>query len=450
MADTARNSRPLHLQTIDSLFAELISGASVSVGEDDVEFRFDNTDSRSILNWYRMNRTKWAGNVMALDVEAMVTAMPSPPPTLSVPQVSIPKPGRRLRLAKVVAHRFAGVHSYGTADAPPPDFIFEPREPITLFEGWNGAGKTSLLNTIIWCLTGELLRPQRQPESGQQEFNSLFVRSSVDGNDEITTHTLTPITPLPNPAFYVPPVDKPVPVDSWVELTFADQDGNLLPPVRRTQLRTSRGKISETKSGFETLGVDPISFRIGTIMPAMLHFIRVGAASDLGLAAAKLTGLADISNLAKHAAKAREKLAGEFKRDRDREIEDTDKRFLEAQGDLQKQIDEYPNMAPAAALPTPSTDQTLEQGLVDLEDHFNALKATGLTAAQSILGPGFDPTNKDARTDLETSIGPAQGQLKSMAQLPNVRRARDLSGLSESDWKAVEDLTSQMRGEATI
>jgi hypothetical protein len=34
MSDTPKSSRPLHLQTIDSLFAELIGGASVSVGED--------------------------------------------------------------------------------------------------------------------------------------------------------------------------------------------------------------------------------------------------------------------------------------------------------------------------------------------------------------------------------------------------------------------------------
>ncbi len=163
---------------------------------------------------------------MAVDVEAMVSAMPTVPPILPIPEIVTPKRGRRLRLAKVTAHRFAGVHAYGTVETPPPDFVFEPHESITLFEGWNGAGKTSLLNTIIWCLTGELLRPQRQPETGQQDFNGLFVRSSIGLNDEITSHALTPLTPLPDPAFYIPPVNKPVPADSWVELSFVDQDGN--------------------------------------------------------------------------------------------------------------------------------------------------------------------------------------------------------------------------------
>jgi hypothetical protein len=434
------------LQTIDSLFAELIGGASVSVGEDDAEFRLDNADSRAILNWYHLSRAKWAGNVMTPDVEAMVSAMLTTPPPLPIPDIVTPKAGRQLRLAKVVAHRFAGVHAYGTADTPPADFVFEPRDPITLFEGWNGAGKTSLLNTVIWCLTGEMLRPQRQPESGREEFSGLFVRS-IDGNDETTSHALTPVTPLPNPAYYMPPVGKPVPVDSWVELTFIDQDGNLLPPVRRTQLRT-KGKISETLSGSDTLGVDPIALRIGTIMPALLQFLRVGAASDLGLAAAKLTGLADISSLAKHATRARDKLKGEFKKDREQEIEDADTHFLEARGDLQKQIDDYPEMAPPEPLPAPSAAQDLEQKMAALEDHFNARKADALTAAQTILGTGFDPADKNARENLEASIGPAQGQLKSMGQLPSVRRSRALAEPNDADWQGVDDLIAQMRVEA--
>ncbi len=183
-------------------------------------------------------------------------------------------------------------------------------------------------------------------------------------------------------------------------------------------------------------------------MPALLQFLRVGAASDLGLAAAKLTGLADISSLAKHSAKASEKLLGEFKRDREQEIEEADKRFLEARGDLQKQIDEYPVMAPSDPLPSPSADQNLEQKLVQLEEHFNALKADGLAAAQTILGHRFNPAEKEARNDLEASIGPAQGQLKSMAQLSSVRRARDLADVSEADWKIVDELIVQIRAEA--
>jgi hypothetical protein len=449
MSDTPKDFRPLHLQTIDSLFADLIGGASISVGKDKAQFCLTSADSRSILNWYRVSRAKWMGNVMVPDVEALVSAMLTAPPALPIPDVITPKAGRRLRLAKIVAHRFAGVHAYGTADAPPQDFVFEPREPITLFDGWNGSGKTSLLNTVIWCLTGEMLRPQRQPESGQEEFSGLFVRS-IDGHEETTSHSLTPITPLPNPTHYIPPIGKPVPVDSWVELTFIDQDGKVLPPVRRTQVRALKSKISETQSGFSSLGVDPIALRIGTIMPALLQFLQVGAASDLGLAAAKLTGLADVAHLSKHAAKVQEKLKGDLKKAREQEIKEADNRFAEARGDLQKQIDEYSEMAPPEPLPNASSEQDLESKLGALQEHFNNLKATALAAAQTILGVEFDPADKNSRDDLEASIGPAQGQLKSMVQLPNVRRSRALTDISETDWLAVNELIAQMRVEAAV
>jgi hypothetical protein len=446
MSDTAIGARPLYLQTIDSLFAELIGGAAIAVGPESAEFRLDIQESRAILNWYRLNRPKWAGNVMAADVEAIVDAMSVALPSLPIPDISVPSAQRRLRLAKVVAHRFAGIHSYGTVETPPRDFVFEPHVPITLFEGWNGAGKTSLINSIVWCLTGQILRPQRPPESGQDEFDVNFMRDA--GSGETTSHALSPITPLPNPDYYVPAPNKPVPADSWVELTFIDQDGNALSPIRRTQLRKSNGKLSETDSNFSVLGVDPIALRIGTIMPALLPFLQVGEESDLGLAVAKLTGLADISNLAKHATRTRTKLLSEFTKQREKEIEEADARFLEARGDLQKQIVQYPQMAPSEPLPTPSESKELESSLADLEQHFGNLKAEALKEARTILGPSFDPTDKASRDDLEKSIGPAQGQLKTLSQLTSDRRLKALVEIGEEDWQTIDALINQLRSEA--
>lgn len=447
MTDTTFSSRPLHLQTIDSLFADLIGGASVSSGTAGERFRLDDLDSRKILNWYRLNKQKWAGKVMATDVDAIALSLQSPIPSLPAVEPFTSGSSRRLKIFKVVAHRFAGLHSYGTAEAAPPDFVFEPKEAITLFEGWNGAGKTSLLNSIIWCLTGELLRPQRPPEKGEEEFEGFYTRT-VDGEDQTAGHTLTPITPLPNPAHYMPPVGRPVPIDSWVEITFVDQDGNLLSPVRRTQVRNVRGKVTETVSGLDELGVDPISLRIGTVMPALLQFLRVGSASDMGKAAARLTGLADISDLAKHAGKAREKLMGELKKERESEIDDIDTRFLQARSDLQKQIDEYPMMAPKVSVPSPSSSRDVEEQLTALASHFSSLKADAFRDAQKIFGPAFDPSDKAARDELEANIGPAQGQLKSMGQLANVQRLRLLGELKDEDWSAVDELVSKLRAEA--
>jgi hypothetical protein len=56
------------------------------------------------------------------------------------------------------------------AAAPPPDYSCDFSAPLTLFEGRNGSGKTSLANAILWGLTGEILRPQREPEKADEEF----------------------------------------------------------------------------------------------------------------------------------------------------------------------------------------------------------------------------------------------------------------------------------------
>ena len=190
---------------------------------------------------------------------------------------------------------------------------------------------------------------------------------SNGGDIEITAHGLTAITPLPDPAKYLPPAGKGVPVDSWVELTFVDENGAKLPPLRRTQVRNNRGKVTESTSGLDFLGVDPIALRTGTTMPAMLPFLRIGATSELGLAAAKLTGLAEVSSLAKHAAKAQDKLRGELRKERETEIAEIDARFFEARGDLQTQISNYPSMAPEGPLPAPSAAKELEEALQSLE-----------------------------------------------------------------------------------
>ena len=134
MSDSSASPRPLHLQTIESLFAELIGGGAIAM-DSEGRFRLESNDSRAALNWYRQNRSKWSGNVMTVDVEAIADCLDKPLPILPVPEVAAPNSKRRVRLTKIVAHRFAGIHSYGAASEAPPDYVFELREPLTLFEG---------------------------------------------------------------------------------------------------------------------------------------------------------------------------------------------------------------------------------------------------------------------------------------------------------------------------
>ena len=55
---------------------------------------------------------------------------------------------------KIQKVKIYGIISY--ADATELTFSTETKKPITVFHGENGAGKTSTLNAILWCLTGRL------------------------------------------------------------------------------------------------------------------------------------------------------------------------------------------------------------------------------------------------------------------------------------------------------
>ncbi len=442
--------RPLHLHTIESLCAELVSGRPVGVGAENNSYALKSKTSRSILAWYRNNRAKWAGNVMRGDVDAIVDAAAVEPPNLaSTTGTAAHSPNRKLTLRKIEAHRFGGLHAYGTRARAPENFLFGPKQSITLFEGWNGSGKTSLLNAVIWCLTGQLLRPQRKPEDAKNEFECRIDRGSPASPEAPTYHATTPVTPLPNPKRFLPD-DGQLPIDTWVELTFADDAGTTFPPVRRSQSRTLRGAISESAPNLEVLGVDPIAVQIGTTMPGLIPFIQIGSVSELGQAVAQLTGLADLVDLSKHATKVQQRLDSEFRKARKEEISNQDEAFRQSRDDLIAQIEALPSIAPPDELPDPSSNPNLEAKLKALEEHFLARKSHILEEAKTVLGDAFDPSDKAARDDLESNIGPALGQLQQLNKLPSASRLAALGALPDQQLTEAASWCDEIRREADI
>jgi hypothetical protein len=293
MTEEAAVPRDIHLLTIDALLEDLIGGQSVALGGDDL-LSLEADDARAVLDWYRRNRGKWAGNLSAGDAEAIIDLIGTPPPTIAETPASAASEAKKLlQLVKVEAHRFAGLHAYGQPTSPPPSFVFEPTKPVTLFEGVNGSGKTSIINAIVWCLTGHLIRSQRPPEEGPLDFECQIARD--DGST--STHPMSAITPLPLNCSTLPADTQAILADTWVELTFADADGNLLAPLRRTQSRTARGKLTESAPDLDAVGIDPIAWHIATTMPALLPFLSVGSQSQLGEAVARLTGLAELGTV---------------------------------------------------------------------------------------------------------------------------------------------------------
>jgi len=435
--------RDIHLLTTDALLADLIAGRAVALGAGSL-LTIESGDARAILDWYRRNPTKWAANLNVGDTEAIIDLIGAPPPVANpVSERATAGVRKVLTLIKVEAHRFAGLHVYGRSTEAPDRFIFTPSKNVTLFEGANGSGKTSIANAIVWCLTGHLIRSQRPPEQGPVEFPCEVTRA----DDTITKHAMSAITPMPHAGSDVPEDGKPIRADTWVELTFAYGDGHVMPPIRREQSRKPSGKISEDEPDLSGMGIDPIAWRIATTMPALLPFLAVGSASQLGEAVARLTGLADLVDLAKHAEKLSDRVAKKSTKDLETDVARIAAQYGQAAGDLKTAIDNYADMAFEGLAPG-VVDENVQTRLEEISVHFVSMKATALSAASDVLGDGFDPEDKKARDDLEASIRPAIERLmKHISDLPAIARLSALA-IDDEGLATTIGLLSQIDGEA--
>jgi len=442
--------RPLHLHTVESLCKDLISGRAVGTGKNNEAFSLESRQARAILNWYSGRSDRWASSVQLNDIDAIVDASLLAPPELPGVPINHEVSKRRLRLAKITAHRFGGLHAYSVGGNTPEKFEFEPKADISLFEGWNGSGKTSILNAVIWCLTGQLLRPQRKPEPGNQEFDCHIERESEnDDKNSSTTHSLTPVTPLPDPEKFKPDSQSSkLPIDTWVELIFADEDGSLLPPLRRSQSRTTRGTLQETEPDISALGLDPIAVEVGTAMPGMIPFIQLGGVSELGKAIAQLTGLSSLVDLSKHSQRAHDRIKKDLSRDRQDEIAQSDSTFNLSRDDLTELIAEQQELAPASEIPKPSYDKGLEAELVALDEHFQGAQSKALSDAKTILGNTFDPTDREARADLEENLMAARGKMGQLSLLPSAARLSGLASVDSKQLTVADKIISEIVEEA--
>src|SRR5947209_5328681 len=108
--------RPLHLHTLDSLIADLMSGRPI-LKSDGLPFTLYDAATRSALYWYRSKgQNTWTASVTASLAEDLVNTVLKPSPGMAALPARPPNANtRRLTLKKVEAHRFAGLHKFGTA-----------------------------------------------------------------------------------------------------------------------------------------------------------------------------------------------------------------------------------------------------------------------------------------------------------------------------------------------
>ncbi|WP_162887219.1 ATP-binding protein [Pseudomonas syringae] len=433
--------RPLHLHTLDSLCNDLLSGCSIGIGKSGDTFSLPSASARGALFWYAKNRNRWASNVQTVDVEAIVDSANRPitlPPS-SVHPDPVSHQANQYTLIAIRASQFAGLHHAGTAQSKPAEFKFDFKQGVTLFEGYNGSGKTSLLNAIIWALTGELLRPQRAPEHGGKDFEFEI--------GEVASHKLPPVAPLPDTAFEEPSASA-VPVDTWVELEFGDQDTKSY-RVRRSLRRGTRGVLKEEVSGLDALGLDPIGTRVGTAMPGVLPYVQVGTASSFGKAVSELTGMAPLVQLANHASKARKKIDGDLTKQRRIDVQDIDEAYQRTHADLVHLIQTHELPIEVVEIPPLSGARSVEIALDTLGGKLQLLKTSDLERVKAVLGHSFDVQDEAQRKNLTESIGPALDAVIRISPLPSMVRLSGLSKLTRAEAEPIEQIIASIRNEAS-
>lgn len=433
MSDNSGESTSILTHTLKSLGDELVSGRAVKK-VDGTEIKFESAQTRSIFKWYRDNPAKWAANVAKADVEVIASQIEVKPPNIAVIAASVSAKDKKvLHLKSVRAHRFGGMHHYKSPNSPPEEFYFEFKSPVTVIEGFNGSGKTSLINAITWCLTGKIHRSQRPPE----DISEGIIIKALH-KDAQTEFNVAAITPIPHAAILKDTPDKDLIIDTFVELVFINDEGQELPPIRRSLSKSNRGKIAVKEPDLSVLNLDPIAFEIGTLMPGLIPYIGFDKNSSLGEAVALLTGIQPLQDLAKHASKVYAKLKKELPDEKKKEIDELATNYKQAKSELVKLLDDHKGIAIGAV---PAFEHSEIEKELDLrKTELEALQETSLAEAKNILGDQFDVADSETRQDLIDNVGPAKGHLESsqIKSLPSILLIEDLKNITDDDINQVK------------
>jgi len=244
------------------------------------------------------------------------------------------------------------------------------------------------------------------------------------------------------------PADTPLQIDTWVQLTLEDETGAEF-SLRRAQTRNARGKIEEvTSPSFSELNIDPMAFRIATLMPAMLPYIRPGDKSELGSAVGELTGLSEITLLSKHASRVQQRITDGLISNRTEEIREKNTHLAELAKHLSKCVAELPWLS-GQSLDWLDSPDTIKEG--EVSDLMRLLAKNGedsLAQVTQTLGIQFELENGDERKGLVRDLTLAGDALSKIGTLPSAIQLKALKELSEEELQGAESLVERLQVEA--
>ncbi|MBD3831959.1 MAG: AAA family ATPase [Brevundimonas sp.] len=377
--------------TLDEVIARLIAGETLQVSGGG-DFSLSVVDSRAILSFYNQDRRAYwnpdkdtaiqDGEIdkvlEALDRTPKATALPSRPASTA----------QKWHLVSIEAHRFRGLHRHcEEAGKDPKPFELSLSANATLFRGFNGAGKTSLISAVCWCLTGLGHHSQGLP-APLHEVLAVQVDGPLGADGAPPPgFELPAIVPIPTEAELIA-VDGTPKVDTWVRLTFKSLADGREVKVERHLQRDGKKAFKTVAIGLENLGLSELALQVGTLMPGIAAATRFDDTTTLSLAVSTLTGLRPLAHFGTRSERLHDRLTNKYpKQAREEKAAAEKTAALQKQTleDLLKSGEGLPKLD-CVALPNDADPKAWSLGLTEAETRLKAVEDRAASDATLVLG----------------------------------------------------------------
>lgn len=441
--------------TLDEVVQHLAAGAVLHVSGGD-EFSLPLQDSRTVLAFYNQNRQAYWNpdkdtNILDGEIDRLLDVLDKPA-KVTAPATRPASQQQRWHLVGITAHRFRGLHRHcDDKGAAPKPFTLDLSRHATLFRGFNGAGKTSLISAICWCLTGHGHRSQALPSTLHAPI-TVQVPNDEESAEPNGTFELPPIVPIPTEKELLA-VDGQLQVDTWVRLKFRSLvDGSEVEVERRLE-RDGKKNFKAIAIGLDKLGLSELALQVGTLMPGIAAATRFDDKTTLSQAVSTLTGLRPLAHFGTRSGRLHERLIEKYPKlateDKERCEGDAAKQVKTLQ-DLLKDGEGLPDLS-CVAIPKESAPDEWKDGLKRAEELLKAAEDQAAADARLVLGnlPPFTNENEIKRFDGAIKAAENCFSNAALKGLSSMQLAQRLGELSEDDLKHAETVLREIELEAT-
>lgn len=440
--------------TLDEVVQHLAAGNALQISGG-ADFSLPLQDSRAVLAFYNQNRQAYWNpdkdtNIQDGEIDRLLDALDKPA-KVTAPATRPVSQQQRWQLVGITARRFRGLHRHCDDEgAEPRPFTLDLSRHATLFRGFNGAGKTSLISAICWCLTGYGHRSQGLPSQLHTPI-TVQVSNNTDSGEPNTTFELPPIVPIPTEKELLA-VDGQPQVDTSVRLKFRSLiDGSEVEVERRLE-RDGKKNFKATAIGLEKLGLSELALQVGTLMPGIASATRFDDKTTLSQAVSTLTGLRPLAHFGIRSDRLHERLTGKYPKqateDKER-CEGVAAEQLSTLQDLLKGGEGLPDLS-CVVTPREAVLDDWKDGLKRAEEFLKSAEEKAAADALLVLGSLPPLTNDNQIKRFDEAIRAAEHCFSGAALkgLPSMQLAQGLGELSEEELTAAATVLRDIEREA--